>query len=205
MRRPDPASTALLVIDLQRDVVEADVGGIAAWAGDVLERVAAIVAACRGRGLHIVWVRVERRPDLLDQVELPTDRILSGEMPSPREAFRLVAESAGAAPAGDLAAEPGDDVVVKRRVSAFHGTDLDLLLRARGIRTLLVAGAHTENGVESTVRDAWDHDYACVVLSDCCASPRPDGHQGALTVTLPRFARVLTADAALQLIGDVHD
>lgn len=197
-------TTALVLIDFQNDVLNAPDGQRAAWAiaSRVIEHAARAVEACRARGMPIVWVKVERRPDLADVANLEPDLVRAGTMPPPRATRRLLAGTPGAAIVDELAPRPDEDVVVKRRVSGFHATPLDLLLRTRGVRTLLVGGVHTENGVESTVRAAWDRDYQVVVLADCCASPNPAGHHSALNVTLPRFARILPLDPALDLFAD---
>ncbi len=76
----------------------------------------------------------------------------------------------------EVAPQEGERVVVKHRYSAMIGTDLDLILRARGIRTLLMAGIATNVCVESTTRDAYQMDYEIVLLADCCAEYRADQH-----------------------------
>jgi nicotinamidase-related amidase len=192
--RLDPRRTALLVIDMQRNAYEGNderarllrVSGIA-------ERLAELVRAARTRGALIVYVMATRRADSSDQVRLPIQGGLSG-VGRPAEGTEewQVIET--------LRPEPGDYVVPKRRRNAFHGTDLDLLLRARGITTLLVGGQRTTIGVEGTVRDAFDRDYAVVVLSDGCGGVRDDEQDWAMRRVFPSLARVMNcAEAASYL------
>ena len=84
------------------------------------------------------------------------------------------------------------------------GTDLDLRLRARSVRTILLGGYSTEIGVESCARTAHDLGYDVVVLSDCCLSVPADLHEFALTRVLPRFARVMSSIEALRLLDGVR-
>ena len=84
----------------------------------------------------------------------------------------LVAGSEGAAIHPAAAAREGEPIVVKHRISPFVGTDMETLLRANGIDTLVLAGVHTSGVVLSTVRHAGDLDYRLVVVRDCCADPR---------------------------------
>lgn len=197
----DPETSALLLIDLQNDVLRGLDGVLATWVieSKVVESAVRAIESCRGLGIKILWIKVERRLDQIDVPDVETDLILSGRSPSPRSIPRVVAGTRGAALMDEFHPLPNEDVIIKRRVSAFHGTPLDLLLRAYQTKTLLVAGVHTENAVESTVRAAWDHGYACVVLSDCCASPNLAAHRSTLEVTLLRFARILTLPETLRL------
>jgi nicotinamidase-related amidase len=85
--------------------------------------------------------------------------------------------------------------VVKRRVSAFSGSDLDVVLRANAISTLVLAGIATSGVVLSTLREAADRDFGLVVLSDACADRDPEVHRVLLEKVFPRQADVLTVDA----------
>ena len=92
----------------------------------------------------------------------------------------------------ELAPQPGDIVVTKRRVSAFAGSDLDVVLRSAGVDTLVLAGIATSGVVLSTVRQAADLDFGLVVLSDGCLDADPEVHRVLLESVFPRQARVLT-------------
>ena len=97
----------------------------------------------------------------------------------------------------ELQPEPGDAVVTKFRSSAFHNTNLDLVLRSNGIRTVLVAGCTTEGCVESTVRDACFYDYFPVVLSDCVGSDVRELHDASMLVMSAYRADVATSAEVL--------
>ena len=90
--------------------------------------------------------------------------------------------------------QPGDVVVLKHHWGAFTGTDLDLQLRRRGVKTVVVAGIATNFGVESTVRSAWELSYDVVVVEDACTSMDADLHRFAIDKILPRIARITSAD-----------
>ena len=95
---------------------------------------------------------------------------------------------------GAVAPAPGEAVVTKRRVSAFAGSDLDVLLRARGIDHLVLAGIATSGVVLSTLRQAADLDFALTVLRDGCADADQEVHRVLLDKVFPRQAEVLTVD-----------
>ena len=182
----DPARAALLIMDFQ--------GGIIARL-DVAERSALVarVSELRDRarvaGAQIAYVRVA---------------LTAGEaaaVPDTNKSFSaLAADSAAYDPDGpgtqvidELAPAEGEIVVRKRRVGAFSTTDLAEQLAARGVDTLLLTGISTSGVVLSTVRDAADHDYHLVVVSDCCNDPRPAVHDVLINDVFPRQADVVTA------------
>lgn len=96
--------------------------------------------------------------------------------------------------APEIAPEPGDVVVTKRRVSAFTGSDLEVLLRAYKVQHLVLAGLSTSGVVLSTLLEASDKDFQLTVISDCCADPDPEVHTVLLTKVFPRQANVLTVE-----------
>lgn len=91
-----------------------------------------------------------------------------------------------------VAPQPGEIVVTKRRISAFTGSDLEVVLRAQGIRHMVLTGIATSGVVLSTLREAADKDYRLTVLSDCCADADPEVHQLLLGKIFPRQADVMT-------------
>ena len=103
-----------------------------------------------------------------------------------------VAGSEGAAIHPAAAPRDGEPIVVKHRISPFVGTDLDTLLRARGIDTLVLAGVHTSGVVLSTVRQAGDLDYRLIVVRDCCADPDAEVHAMLLDRVIAKQAAVVT-------------
>jgi nicotinamidase-related amidase len=100
-----------------------------------------------------------------------------------------------------LAARPDEPVIIKRRVSAFAGSDLDVLLRGAGADTLVLAGIATSGVVLSTLRYAADQDYHLVVLADACADRDAEVHRVLLEKVFPRQATVTTADEWIKSLG----
>jgi nicotinamidase-related amidase len=176
-------ATVLLVMDVQRGVVDrfADEPGY-------LPRLQRAVAAARTSGIPVVYVTVGFRRG-------------HPEISARNRSFSAVA-AAGRFADGDPAAEihpaiapePGDLVVTKRRVSAFTGSDLDVLLRGLGAGTLVLTGIATSGVVLSTLRQAADLDYRLVVLADGCLDADPEVHQVLTGKVFPRQADVLTVD-----------
>jgi nicotinamidase-related amidase len=98
----------------------------------------------------------------------------------------------------DRLAKPGDILVTKRQWGAFHGTELDLQLRRRGIQTIVLGGVATNMGVESTARQAWEHGYAVVLAEDATSAMSAQMHDFAIGNIFPRISRVVkSADLTL--------
>lgn len=179
----DFARTALVIIDMQRDFLEP--GGFGAALGNDVSRLRSAVGPCRAMlegaraaGLLVIHTREGHRPDLTDA---PPAKVLRGP-PDKRIGVCgpmgriLVRGEPGHEIIGELAPIHGEPVLDKPGKGAFYQTDLDLMLRNRGIDTLLVAGVTTEVCVHTTVREANDRGYRCLVLSDACASYFPEFH-----------------------------
>jgi len=200
----DLKTTALLVIDMQNDLVKAEGGFFAPLSqsvrsGGVIENIVRVVKAARGVGVPIFHVRTVHRRDGTDVIPIITDFMLQGLVP--REMGGVMVEGTpGADFISELQPAAEDYVVVKRRGSAFFNTDLDLLLRARGLDTLLLVGVVTNSCVENTARDARQRDYHVLVLSDCCAAITAELHNWAMKSTFPSLGRVRTSDEILALM-----
>jgi nicotinamidase-related amidase len=97
----------------------------------------------------------------------------------------------------ELPAHPGDIAIVKRQWGAFHGTELDLQLRRRGIRTIVLAGIATAIGVESTARFAWELGYDLVFAEDATSGPDAAMHANSFEKVFPRLGRVRTTAQVL--------
>lgn len=179
----EPATTALLVIDMQRDFLEP--GGFGESLGnDVsqLRRTIAplrrVLAAAREAGLTVVHTREGHLPDLSDcppaklQRGAPSRRI--GD-PGPYGRI-LIRGEYGHDIVDELAPAAGEPVIDKPGKGAFYATDLDGLLGERSITSLLVTGVTTEVCVHTTVREANDRGYECLVLADCVGSYFPRFH-----------------------------
>jgi nicotinamidase-related amidase len=174
----------LLVMDFQHGVVEStDDPGVV----DAANRA---VRAARASNIPVMFVRVAFRPGYPEVAESNTT-------------FSAAAQHAGDAfhedhPATQIhaALEPleNEPVIVKRRVSAFSGSDLDVLLRAANADTLVLAGIATSGVVLSTLRQAADLDYRLTVLADACADRDPEVHRVLTEKVFPRQAQVTTTD-----------
>jgi len=183
MAQLDPATTALVLIDLQNGIVTGDRQPYAASA--VVEIGKSLAARFRAAGAPVFLVHVDFAPDYADALKQPVDA------PTPRPE--------GGTPSGysDLVTglqQPGDIVILKRNWGAFHGTDLDLHLRRRGIKTIVLGGIATNFGVESTARDAWERNYELVVVEDACTTTTAEAHTLAFKYVFPRIARVVKSD-----------
>jgi ureidoacrylate peracid hydrolase len=189
-RKAQPEVTALVVVDVQNDFC-ADGGHFARSGVDLrasqamAPRLAALAARARAAGVLVVLVQAVYDDKYIGPAELDRRRRSGSEWP------RCV-EGTWGADFYQLRAEPGDVVVRKHRYSGFVGTDLDLVLRSRGIRTVAVAGVATDVCVEATVRDAFMRDYHVVVVADCTAATTP-GVQAAALERLGTYFGVLAS------------
>jgi nicotinamidase-related amidase len=100
-----------------------------------------------------------------------------------------------------LAPQAGDLQIVKRQWGAFYGTELDLQLPRRGIKTIVLAGISTNVGVESTARDAFERGYQQVFVADAMASPSAEAHANTLKFTFPRIGLTRTTQEVLSALG----
>ncbi len=181
---PESRRSALLVMDVQRGIVER-VGG----ATLLLDRLAAAIAAARSAALPVIYVAVRFREGY------PEISARNRSFAAIRDAGATMEETHDATaihPA--VAPQAGDIVVTKRRVSAFAGSDLDVVLRAQDIDHLVLSGISTSGVVLSTLRYAADLDYRLTVLSDCCADGDDEVHRVLLGKVFLRQADVLTAE-----------
>ncbi|MEM1385798.1 MAG: isochorismatase family cysteine hydrolase [Pseudomonadota bacterium] len=184
--RPDQC--ALVVIDMQRDFCGAD-GYVAQLGEDVAPLVACIapivrcLAAARGAGMTVIYTRQGFRPDLAEMP--PWRRIKVERYGSPVGQAGplgrvLVRGEPGFEIVGELAPEPGDIVVDKTASGAFTGTDLEPVIRARGLRALAFTGVTIDVCVHSTMREANDRGYQSVLIQDACGAIDPGLHAWAL-------------------------
>ena len=176
-----PEQCALLIIDMQRDFLEP--GGFGEMLGNdvselrrTIEPNRCLLAAWRSRGLPVLHTREGHRPDLFD---LPPAKKARGRSktqigdPGPMGRI-LVRGEPGHDIIPELHPEPGEPVIDKPGKGAFYATDLDAMLQHRGVKQLVVTGVTTEVCVNTTVREANDRGYECVVLEDCVGSYFPE-------------------------------
>ncbi|WMS43095.1 cysteine hydrolase [Acuticoccus sp. MNP-M23] len=180
----DPARTALIVIDMQRDFLEP--GGFGEMLGNDVSLLQAAVGPCaaalasaRAAGMMVVHTREGHRPDLSDA---PPQKLSRGA-PAKRIGDAgpmgriLIRGEAGHDIVPQLAPEAGEVVLDKPGKGAFHQTDLAQILANRSIDTLIVCGVTTEVCVHTTIREGNDRGYRCVALGDACASYFPEFHR----------------------------
>ena len=185
----DPRTTALVTIDLQQGILplaKAPHDG-----ATVLANAAALTEAFRAAKAVIVRVKVGFSADFGDLLRPPVDAPNAlGELP-PNWLDDPV----------ELPARPGDLHVLKRQWGAFHGTDLDLQLRRRGIRTIVLGGISTPFGVESTARFAWELGYEIVFAEDLSSAALVEQHQHAFKTIFPRLGRIRTSAEVIASLG----
>jgi nicotinamidase-related amidase len=207
-----PARTALVIIDMQRDFLEP--GGFGEALGNDVSLLAAAVEPCRrvldaarAAGLLVIHTREGHRPDLSDAPPAKVERGAPAKRigdPGPMGRI-LVRGEPGHDIVEALYPVAGEPVIDKPGKGAFYQTDLELTLRNAGIENLLVCGVTTEVCVNTTVREANDRGYRCLVVGDACASYFPEFHdvglkmikaQGGIFGWVTSSAQVLAAFAA---------
>lgn len=175
-----PRTTAVVLIDLQKGVLAMPLAP--RGAAEIVANAAALARRLGEAGGTVVLVHVAFAGNLIDRLSQPVDLAMAlpqGGLPPDWAEF-----------APKIAALPADIVITKRQWGAFHGTELDLQLRRRGIATVILAGVATNFGVESTAREAWQNNYAVILAEDACASVSPEHHAFSVDRIMPRIARV---------------
>ncbi|WP_234545214.1 cysteine hydrolase family protein [Streptomyces shenzhenensis] len=176
--------SALLVMDVQKGIVDRvpDLGP------DYTAGLARAIDAARSAGIPVVYVVVGFRPGHPETKSSP----LFGALPD----GAFTNSDPGAAIHPDVVPTPGESIVTKKRVSAFTGSDLDLVLRGADAGHLVLTGLSTSGVVLSTLRQAADLDYRLTVLADGCADPDPEVHRVLTTKVFPhQGVNVTTIDA----------
>ena len=192
----DPKHTALVLIEYQNDFTS-EGGALHGAVGDVmestgmLENTRALVDAARAAGATIVHAPITFAPGYGELADHPYG-ILKGVVDS----TAFVKGEWGAEIVDSLAPQEGDVVVEgKRGLDTFATTNLDFILRARGITTIALGGFLTNCCVESTMRTGYEKGYQVVTLSDCVAATSAEEHKNAIQFDYPMFSEVMTAEA----------
>jgi len=181
----DARSTALVLIDLQKGIAGRDTAPHAAK--DVIARAAQLAGRCRGAGALVVLVRVAFAEDGRDRLSPRADDAGWGGQVPP-DFSELVPE---------LGRQARDLVITKHQWGAFHGTELDLQLRRRGVRTIVLGGIATNFGVESTARDAYERGYEQVFVEDAMAGMSAEAHAFPIKHVFPRMGMVRSTEEVL--------
>lgn len=185
----EASSTALVLIDLQKGIV----GNFAQphSADAVVSNAAKLADAVRANGGTVVLVHVGFLSEE-EKLSPPVDEPMAGGgLPTP-DWYEIVAE---------LGPKKGDVVVFKRQWGAFYGTDLDLQLRRRGIKTILLGGIATNFGVESTGRDAWERGFEIIFVEDATSARSTEAHEFAFRTIFPRIGRVRSSGEVLKALS----
>jgi nicotinamidase-related amidase len=187
----DLARTAVLSMDMQAGILSLYTGD-----GTLVSRAAELLDRCRAHHLPVIHVRVGFRPGL---PEVSERNALFGAIRNSPQHQKLFEGEAGAVHPL-LGPKEGDIEVVKHRVSAFTGTDLDMILRAQSVETVVLFGIATSGVVLSTLLDAGEADYRAIVIQDCCGDREPELHTALLEKLFPRRGTVMTAAEFLALL-----
>jgi nicotinamidase-related amidase len=185
---------ALLCLDFENDIVHPDGKvsgkGYAAFNAEhkSLEKLAKVQAQFRDAGLPVVHVRVGFSPSYLEQ---PKGSPLMGQA-HVYGAFDL--SGWGTEFCSEVAPVDGELIITKHRVGSFHGTAMDLSLKTMGVTEVCLAGVATDMVVESTAREAHDHDFAVTVISDCCIAANEEDQARSLK-NMEKLATLVASDA----------
>lgn len=197
----DIAKTALLILDLQNEMVSPDGkvggGGLAKAVAErhVLDNAAKTLSAARKRGVAVVYVRVGFRADYLDSVSK------AARVAKLRANQAVIVGTWGTEFPDVIAPKPGELIITKQCVNPFFNTGLMTWLWNKGVQNLVVGGVSTNMVVEMTMRAGDDAGFAMTAIEDCCAAPNADVHRYAIENSLPLFGAVASSDKFIAGLG----
>jgi nicotinamidase-related amidase len=186
----DPRKTAIVVIDLQRGIVQRP--GSPHPMASVVANCARLLTEARRTGAKPVLVHVDFAADGGDRLAPAADQAMRSAGQMPPDWSELIPE---------LDQQAGDLVIQKRQWGAFYGTDLDLQLRRRGIGAIVLCGVASEFGVESTARDAFERGYEQVFAEDAMTGVTAESHANAVERIFPRIGRVRSTEEIVAALG----
>jgi len=183
----DEKSTALVIIDLQKGIASVGRPTAPYEVAQVVRNAARLADAFRARRMPVFLVHV---------VSSPADRLdVIADDSGPRPGTAWPADAADFVP--EIGPKEGDLVITKKQWGAFYGTELDLQLRRRGLKTIVLCGVSTNYGVESTARFAYEYGYQQIFAEDAMSSRSEAMHRAAIEIGLKRIGRVRSVDEIL--------
>jgi ureidoacrylate peracid hydrolase len=198
----DPSTTAVVLIEYQNDftteggVLHGAVGGVMGKTG-MLENTKRVVDAARSAGATVMHAPIAFAEGYNELSSHPYG-ILKGVV----DGNAFVKGSWGAAIVDGLAPEPGDIVIEgKRGLDTFASTNLDFILRSKGIQTIVLGGFLTNCCVESTMRTGYEHGYNVITLNDCLAATSMEEHENALNYDFPMFSKPMSASEFIEQLS----
>ncbi len=187
MSNPNPNHSALIVIDLQNDIIHPDgkLGGCAKMAAEthLIEKVNSAIQSARSKNWLVIFIRVGFSADY---VECPTTSPLFSYV---QQAQALQLNSWGAEFHKHLGIQQEDTIVTKHRVGAFYGTSLPAILAANRIEHLALCGVSTDFAVQTIAREAHDRDYRISIIQDACAANSIEEHKNTIHL-LEKFTHI---------------
>jgi nicotinamidase-related amidase len=186
----DAKSTALVLIDLQQGIVGRDTAPHPA--AKVLANAVRLADRFRQLAAMVVLVRVSFSADGRDVLAAPVDSpftVRPGQMPPNWSEI-----------SPELGPRTGDLIITKHQWGAFYGTEMDLQLRRRRVRSIVLGGIATNFGVESTARDAWERSYELIFAEDAMAGMSAEAHQFAVSNIFPRLGRIRSTEEILKAV-----
>ncbi len=197
----DPARTALIVQDMQNDVIIE--GGAFAESGspqhaqeqNVVENSKKLADACRSKGVPVIHIHY------IVEAGAPGLKLNAPLFQGLKEANAMVRGTWGAAPAEGLEPKEGDYVVEKMRMSGWEGTKLEQLLAGLGRDTVIVTGAWTNMSIEHTARTGADKGYNMFVPEDCCSTMNADWHNASINFALQNVCTVTSSGEVIEALG----
>jgi nicotinamidase-related amidase len=184
-----PEKTALVVIDLQKGIV--GLNGAPNDTKMVVQQSAKLADAFRRAGGFVVLVNVGSR-DGKDMLRPITDTPAATTSHRPKDWTELVSE---------IGPEESDHLVTKHQWGAFFGTDLDLQLRRRGVETIVLCGISTNIGVETTAREAFQHNYQQIFAVDAMTALSIEEHEHTIKYIFPRMGRIRSTEEILKALS----
>jgi nicotinamidase-related amidase len=190
--RINTKTTALLVMDCQIEIINSLTPSEKA---KVLGNLTRAISAARRASVSIIYVVVQFREGC---PEISARNTLFSGM---KGTGRLVEMGPDTRICNEIRPNPGEVIVIKRRISAFTGSDLEVVLRSKNIDTLVLTGVSSLGVVESTARQAFDMDYRIVVIEDCCSDRDPKANEIAISWLLPRTSTLCSIDDFVKAIS----